>query len=97
MNGRREGVVWLESERLLRDRDRAFSETQTVLKVHPKVKLIMAIAAPAVPHCNINANTDAMVIRRHTPQSHAWPKLGGLVSSSRWPQYSSTCAGVPAI
>jgi ribose/xylose/arabinose/galactoside ABC-type transport system permease subunit/ABC-type sugar transport system substrate-binding protein len=31
------------------DRDRAFSETQTVLKVHPKVKLIMAIAAPAVP------------------------------------------------
>lgn len=31
------------------DRDRAFSETQTVLKVHPNVKLIMAIAAPAVP------------------------------------------------
>jgi rhamnose transport system substrate-binding protein len=31
------------------DRDRAFAETQTVLKVHPRVKLIMAIAAPAVP------------------------------------------------
>jgi rhamnose transport system substrate-binding protein len=31
------------------DRDRAFSETQTILKVHPRVKLIMAIAAPAVP------------------------------------------------
>ena len=31
------------------DRDRAFSETQTVLKVHPKVKLVMAVAAPAVP------------------------------------------------
>lgn len=31
------------------DRDRAFSETQTVLKVHPRVKVIMAIAAPAVP------------------------------------------------
>ena len=31
------------------DRDRAFSETQTLLKVYPKVKLIMAIAAPAVP------------------------------------------------
>jgi rhamnose transport system substrate-binding protein len=31
------------------DRDRAFSETQTVLKVHPTVKVIMAIAAPAVP------------------------------------------------
>lgn len=31
------------------DRDRAFSETQTVLKVYPNVKLIMGIAAPAVP------------------------------------------------
>ena len=31
------------------DRDRAFAETQTVLKVYPKVKVIMAIAAPAVP------------------------------------------------
>jgi rhamnose transport system substrate-binding protein len=31
------------------DRDRAFSETQTLLKVYPAVKLVMAIAAPAVP------------------------------------------------
>ncbi|HVQ38550.1 MAG TPA: substrate-binding domain-containing protein [Pyrinomonadaceae bacterium] len=31
------------------ERDRAFSETQTLLKVYPNVKLIMAIAAPAVP------------------------------------------------
>src|SRR5437870_10476001 len=31
------------------DRDRSFAETQTVLKVYPNVKLIMAIAAPAVP------------------------------------------------
>lgn len=31
------------------DRDRAFTETQNVLKVYPNVKLIMAIAAPAVP------------------------------------------------
>jgi rhamnose transport system substrate-binding protein len=31
------------------DRDRAFAETQTLLKVYPQVKLIMAIAAPAVP------------------------------------------------
>ena len=31
------------------DRDKAFAETQTVLKVYPTVKLIMAIAAPAVP------------------------------------------------
>ncbi len=31
------------------DRDKAFSETQTVLKVFPRVKLMMAISAPAVP------------------------------------------------
>jgi len=31
------------------DRDKAFSETQIVLKVYPAVKLIMSIAAPAVP------------------------------------------------
>lgn len=31
------------------DRDRAFQETQNVLKVHPNVKLIMGVAAPAVP------------------------------------------------
>ncbi|HVO98177.1 MAG TPA: substrate-binding domain-containing protein [Bryobacteraceae bacterium] len=31
------------------DRDKAFSETQTIMKVHPSVKLVMAISAPAVP------------------------------------------------
>jgi rhamnose transport system permease protein len=31
------------------DRDKAFFETQTILKVHPMVRLIMAISAPAVP------------------------------------------------
>ena len=31
------------------DRDKAFAETQTILRVHPTVKLIMAISAPAVP------------------------------------------------
>lgn len=31
------------------DRDKAFAETQTILKVYPTVKLIMAISAPAVP------------------------------------------------
>jgi rhamnose transport system substrate-binding protein/rhamnose transport system permease protein len=31
------------------DRKRAFDETQTLLKVHPEVKAIMAIASPAVP------------------------------------------------
>lgn len=31
------------------DRDKAFAETQTVLRVFPRVKLVMAISAPAVP------------------------------------------------
>jgi rhamnose transport system substrate-binding protein/rhamnose transport system permease protein len=31
------------------DRKRAFDETQTLLKVHPEIKVIMAIASPAVP------------------------------------------------
>ena len=31
------------------DRDRAFTETQTILKVYPNVKLIITISAPAVP------------------------------------------------
>ena len=31
------------------DRDKAFSETQTILKVYPALKLVMAISAPAVP------------------------------------------------
>lgn len=31
------------------DRDKAFAETQTVMRANPTVKLIMAISAPAVP------------------------------------------------
>ncbi len=31
------------------DRDKAFSETQVILKAFPTAKLIMSIAAPAVP------------------------------------------------
>jgi rhamnose transport system substrate-binding protein len=31
------------------DRDKAFSETQTILRAFPNVKLVMAISAPAVP------------------------------------------------
>ena len=31
------------------DRDRAFAETQTLLKVYPNAKVVVAIAAPAVP------------------------------------------------
>lgn len=31
------------------DRDKAFAEAQTIMRVYPNVKLIMAISAPAVP------------------------------------------------
>jgi rhamnose transport system substrate-binding protein len=31
------------------DRDEAFAETQTIMKVYPTVRLIVAISAPAVP------------------------------------------------
>ncbi len=31
------------------DRDKAFQETQTLLKVYPKIKVIVGISAPAVP------------------------------------------------
>jgi rhamnose transport system substrate-binding protein len=31
------------------DRDKAFAETQTIMRVHPNVRLVMAISAPAVP------------------------------------------------
>ena len=31
------------------DRDKAFAEAQTIMRVYPDVKLIMAISAPAVP------------------------------------------------
>jgi rhamnose transport system permease protein len=31
------------------DRDKAFAEAQTIMRVHPDVKLVMAISAPAVP------------------------------------------------
>ncbi len=31
------------------DRDKAFSETQTLLKVYPRIKAVIGISAPAVP------------------------------------------------
>jgi rhamnose transport system substrate-binding protein/rhamnose transport system permease protein len=47
------------------DRDRAFSETQTILKVYPQVRLVMGIAAPAVPGAaeavRQSGRTDVMV------------------------------------
>ncbi|MBL8190955.1 MAG: substrate-binding domain-containing protein, partial [Acidobacteria bacterium] len=53
------------------DRDRAFQETQTVMKVHPNVKLIMGVAAPAVPGAaeavKQSSRTDVKVIGLSIP------------------------------
>ncbi|MDQ2667540.1 MAG: substrate-binding domain-containing protein [Gemmatimonadota bacterium] len=71
------------------DRDRAFSETQTVLKVHPKVKLIMAIAAPAVPGAaeavKQSGRTDVKVTGLSLPNMcRAYIKSGVIESIVLW-------------
>jgi len=43
------GITLVEIRPSDDDRDKAFSETQTILRVHAGVKLVMAISAPAVP------------------------------------------------
>jgi rhamnose transport system substrate-binding protein len=43
------GITLVEIRPSDDDRKRAFDETQTLLKVHPEVKVVMAIASPAVP------------------------------------------------
>ena len=71
------------------DRDRAFSETQTVLKVHPKVTLIMAIAAPAVPGAaeavKQSGRTDVKVTGLSLPNMcRPWIKSGVIESIVLW-------------
>jgi len=71
------------------DRDRAFSETQTVLKVHPNVKLIMAIAAPAVPGAaeavKQSGRTDVKVTGLSLPNmSRPYIKSGIIESIVLW-------------
>lgn len=71
------------------DRDRAFSETQTVLKVHPRVKLIMAIAAPAVPGAaeavKQSGRTDVKVTGLSLPNMcRAYIKSGVIESIVLW-------------
>ncbi|CAN5891643.1 hypothetical protein BH11GEM2_BH11GEM2_00780 [soil metagenome] len=71
------------------DRDRAFSETQTVLKVHPKVKLIMAVAAPAVPGAaeavKQSGRTDVKVTGLSLPNmSRPYIKSGIIESIVLW-------------
>jgi rhamnose transport system substrate-binding protein len=67
------------------DRDRAFSETQTVLKVYPNVKLIMAIAAPAVPGAaeavKQSGRTDVKVTGLSLPNMNKPYVKAGIVES----------------
>jgi rhamnose transport system permease protein len=67
------------------DRDRAFSETQTVLKVHPNVKVVMAIAAPAVPGAaeavQQSGRTDVKVTGLSLPNMNKPYVKAGIVES----------------
>jgi rhamnose transport system substrate-binding protein len=67
------------------DRDRAFAETQTVLKVYPNVKLIMAIAAPAVPGAaeavKQSGRTDVKVTGLSLPNMNKPYVKAGIVES----------------
>jgi rhamnose transport system permease protein len=71
------------------DRDRAFAETQTVLKVHPNVKVIMGIAAPAVPGAaeavQQSGRSDVKVIGLSLPNMcRAYIKAGVIESIVLW-------------
>jgi len=67
------------------DRDRAFAETQNILKVYPGVKLIMAIAAPAVPGAaeavKQSGRTDIRVIGLSLPNMNKTYVKAGIVES----------------
>ena len=67
------------------DRDRAFSETQTILKVYPNVKVIMAIAAPAVPGAaeavKQSGRTDVKVTGLSLPNMNKPYVKAGIVDS----------------
>ena len=67
------------------DRDRAFAETQTVLKVYPNVKVIMAIAARAVPGAaeavKQSGRTDVKVTGLSLPNMNKPYVKAGIVES----------------
>ena len=67
------------------DRDRAFAETQTILKVYPGAKLIMAIAAPAVPGAaeavKQSGRSDVRVIGLSLPNMNKPYVKAGIVES----------------
>jgi rhamnose transport system permease protein len=67
------------------DRDKAFAETQTILRVHPNVKLVMAISAPAVPGAaeavRQAGRTDVNVIGLSLPNINKPYVHGGVVQT----------------
>ncbi|MGB2717045.1 MAG: substrate-binding domain-containing protein [Vicinamibacterales bacterium] len=66
------------------DRDKAFAETQTIMRVHPNVKLVMAISAPAVPgaaEAVRQAGNDLKVIGLSLPNINKPYVHGGVVQT----------------
>jgi rhamnose transport system substrate-binding protein len=67
------------------DRDKAFAESQTIMRVHPNVKLIMAISAPAVPGAaeavRQAGRTDVNVIGLSLPNINKPYVHGGVVQT----------------
>jgi rhamnose transport system permease protein len=68
------------------DRDKAFGETQTILRAFPQVKLIMAISAPAVPGSaeavrQANRAGDVRVIGLSLPNINKPYVHGGVVQA----------------
>jgi rhamnose transport system permease protein len=68
------------------DRDKAFAETQTVLRAYPAVKLVMAISAPAVPGSaeavrQANRAGDVRVIGLSLPNINKPYVHGGVVQA----------------
>lgn len=68
------------------DRDKAFAETQTVLRAFPAVKLVMAISAPAVPGSaeavrQANRAGDVRVIGLSLPNINKPYVHGGVVQA----------------
>ena len=66
------------------DRDKAFAETQTIMRVYPNVKLVMAISAPAVPgaaEAVRQAGKDLKVIGLSLPNINKPYVHGGVVQT----------------
>jgi rhamnose transport system permease protein len=67
------------------DRDKAFAETQTIMRVFPNVRLVMAISAPAVPGAGEavrqSGRNDVMVIGLSLPNINKPYVHGGVVQT----------------